>query len=289
MDTGCCEKRIPKRGGPDYVLDAKLTLKDFTKMMIEMILYRNNYHYMEYYPLDKAEALDKVRPVARDLWKWGVAHIHFLKEIHSDIVRLNVLPEANVTASREGIYFEGMYFACDELSRQGWFVKGKSTKTIIAYDRRCMNHVYVKTNNGKGFIKCNLLDKSSRFKNLSLEEVKAIRYEENLQKSIYMSTDLQEEVTLSAKLEAIKKEAMERSNKHKDNTLTKSNRKSNIKENKAVEREKLRKAQAYDLGRVQEEGEIDSENKIKVIEEYKPTSKLGLLSALKDEEDKKHG
>lgn len=65
---GAVKKEYKKRGGPDYVLDAKLTLKGFTQMMIEMILQRNNYHYMEYYPLDKDQALDKVRPVARDLW-----------------------------------------------------------------------------------------------------------------------------------------------------------------------------------------------------------------------------
>ncbi|WMT40497.1 DDE-type integrase/transposase/recombinase [Paenibacillus sp. D2_2] len=121
---GAVKQEYKKRGGPDYVLDAKLTLNDFTEMMIEMIIYRNNHLYMEYYPLDKDQALDKVRPVAKDLWNWGVAHNHYLKVIDPDIVRLNVLPEATVTVNREGIYFEGMYYGSEELLLQGGFIKG---------------------------------------------------------------------------------------------------------------------------------------------------------------------
>lgn len=284
---GAVRKEYTKRGGPDYVLDAKLTLKDFIKMFIEMILYRNNFNYMEHYPLDKAQSIDKVRPVARDLWNWGVAHNHFLKEIHPDIVRLNVLPEAKVTASREGIYFEGMYFGCEELVRQGWFVKGKSIKTVIAYDRRCMNHIYIKTDKGKGFIKCYLLDKSSRFMNLSLEEVKEIRYEEKLNRSVYLSTELQEEVTLNAKLESIATNATNRMAEQLDTTLTKTERKADIKGNKAKEKEKLRKAQSYELDRSQEDRE-EPEDNITHIEMYKPKSKLGLLANLKNTEEHNH-
>ena len=290
---GAVKKEYKKRGGPDYVLDAKLTLKEFTQMMIEMILQRNNYHYMEYYPLDKDQALDKVRPVARDLWNWGISHNHYLKNVHPDIVRLNVLPEAKVSVNREGIYFEGMYYGCEELARQGWFVKGKTQKVPIAYDRRCMNHVYVKTDNGKGFLKCDLLAKSSRFKNMSLEEVKSTRYEEKLSRSMYYDeTELQEEVTLSAKLEAIKKEAMKRSADKQDHSLTKSERKSNIKGNKAVERDMLRKEQAYELGKSPNEETDEQSNPgdhVIPLETYKPKSKLGLLAKLKETEEKKHG
>jgi len=285
---GAVKKEYTQRGGPDYVLDAKLTLKDFTAMFIERVLYRNNSHYMEHYPLDKAQAIDKVRPVARDLWLWGVAHNHFLKEISPDIVRLNVLPEATVTASREGIYFEGMYFGCEELIRQGWFVKGKSIKTIIVYDRRCMNQVYVKTDNGKGFIKCFLLDKSSRYRDLSLEEIRETRYQEKLNRSIYRSTELQDEVALNAKLEAIVEKAKQRMRDERDASLTKIERKSGIQVNRAEERDKLRKAQSYELNKSSVSAE-EYEDNVAPIESYQPKSKLGLLISVKSKEDRNHG
>ncbi|EST51581.1 DNA-binding protein [Brevibacillus panacihumi W25] len=276
---GAIKKEYIKRGGPDYVLDAKLTLKDFTKMMIETILHRNNYHYMEYYPLDKAMLRDKVKPIARDLWCWGIKHDHFLKEVHPDIVRLNVLPEAKVTASREGIYFEGMYYGCGELAEQGWFVQGKSIKTLIAYDRRSVNHVYVKSHDGKSFIKCNLLEKSSRFYDLSLEEVKEIRHEEKINKALYNDTvQLQKEVELSAKLEDIKSKAEQRMEDLRDANLTKTERKTGIRQNKKETRDRLRKEQRFELNKAkQNEANRETEDRVATIDSYKPKSKIAFL------------
>lgn len=283
---GAVRKEYRKRGGPDYVLDAKLTLKDFTAMFIERILYRNNSHYMEHYPLDKALANDQVKPIARHLWMWGMAHNHFLKEVHPDIVRLNVLPEKQVTASREGIYFTGMYFGCEELVRQGWFIKGKSIKTEVAYDRRCMNHIYVKTDNGRGYIKCDLLDKSSRFRDLSLEEIKEMQYDEKLNRSIYRSEELQDEVALSAKLEKIVADASKRTNENLDLTLTKSERKADIKINRAEERDNIRKVQSYELDK---KPSIETEANVTPIETYRPKSKLGMLANMQSKGEKDHG
>jgi hypothetical protein len=70
---------------------------------------------MEHYPLDKALSQEKVKPIARELWNWGMAHDHFLQEEDPDVIRLNVLPEQEVTANAQGIYFEGMYYACEQL------------------------------------------------------------------------------------------------------------------------------------------------------------------------------
>ncbi|WP_317953345.1 Mu transposase C-terminal domain-containing protein [Paenibacillus chitinolyticus] len=280
---GAVKKEYVKRGGPDYVLDAKLTIKDFTRMVIDVILHRNNYHYMEHYPLDKALSRDRVKPIARELWNWGIAHDHFLQEVHPDIVRLNVLPEAEVTASAQGIYFEGMYFGCEELAGQGWFVQGRSIKTVIAYDRRCMNYVYVKVDEGRGFIKCRLLEKSSRFADLSLEEVKMKRYEEKLEKDYYESTLLQQEVSLAAKLEAVKKKAEKRAEEQRDCTLTKTERKANISRKQKNERDRLRKEQSYELDKqdnVVQDIEEEETSHEKVVR-YKPRSKLDILSKVR--------
>jgi len=283
---GSVKKEYKKRGGPDYVLDAKLTLKEFTANMIDHILFRNNSHYMKHYPLDKAQAKDKVKPIARNLWLWGIAHNHFLKEVHPDIVRLNVLPEKQVTASREGIYFEGMYFGCDELVRQGWFIKGKSIKTVISYDRRCMNHVYIKTDNGRGFIKCFLLDKSSRFRDLSLEEIKEMRYVEKLNRDIYLTQELQDEVALNAKLEKRAAEATKRTIQGQDVSISKIKRKSEIKQNKAEERDEIRKVQAFELDKLKT---VNEEHDVTSIESYRPKSKLGLLASIQSKGAKDHG
>ncbi|RXT05275.1 Mu transposase C-terminal domain-containing protein [Ammoniphilus sp. CFH 90114] len=208
---GAVKKEYQKRGETDFVLEAKLTIKGFTRLLVEMVLHHNNFHYMDDYPLDKALSIDKVRPIPRELWNWGVGRNHYLKDIPLDIEGLNVLPEASVTASRNGVYFQGMYFGSEELVDQEWFVRGKSMKIKISYDKRCMNYVYIKTKDGLGFVKCHLLEKSTRFRDLSLEEIKEKQNEEKLDRSLYMlSTGLQSELELNEKLYAIVKSEEEK-------------------------------------------------------------------------------
>ncbi|RXT05276.1 Mu transposase C-terminal domain-containing protein [Ammoniphilus sp. CFH 90114] len=276
---GAVKKEYQKRGGTDYVLDAKLTIKGFTRLLIEMVLHHNNFHYMEHYPLDKALSIDKVRAIPRELWNWGVARNHYLKEIPLDILRLNVLPEATVTASRDGVYFQGMYFGNEELVDQGWFIRGNSVKIKIAYDRRCMNHIYIKAEDGLGFVKCHLLEKSSRFRDLSLEEIKEIQNEEKIDRSLYLSTELQSQVELNAKLEAIVKSEEQKTNQAIDTNLTKLERKANIKYNKKAEREKIRKEQYFELS--PNDKQVDKQSDSAEAEDvYIPRSKLGFLSTI---------
>lgn len=85
---------------------------------------------------------------------------------------------------------------------------------------------------------------------------------------------------------------MKRSADSQDHSLTKSERKSNIKGNKSVERDKLRKKHAYELGKSPNE-ETDEPSihgdQVIPLETYKPKSKLGLLAKLRESEEKKHG
>ncbi|MNC44982.1 hypothetical protein D3C75_939120 [compost metagenome] len=106
---------------------------------------------------------------------------------------------------------------------------------------------------------------------------------------MYKTPELREEVALSTKLERIAQIATDRSEENEDSSLTKSERKANIRGNKATERDKLRKAQAYELGKGNDEGKNEVVNNVTPIEVYKPKSKLGLLAKLKIEGDKNHG
>jgi putative transposase len=275
---GAVKKEYRKRGGPDYVLDAKLTLKDFTHMFIQMVLYHNNHHYMKHYPLDKAQTNDHLLPVPRDIWNWGIAHDHFLKEVPIDIVRLNVLPEAKVTASRQGIYYQRMYYSCEELEQQGWFIRGKSIETVIAFDRRCMDHVYVKTDNGRGFIKCALLEKSSRYRGLSLEEIKELQHQEDIRQGLYLSTERQAEVTLHAKLSSVEEAAIARFDEQVDTSIPKTQQKANIRANRKTARDKLRKEQYFELGEKQKHNDEEVEMEDQVEIKPRIQSKLAFLA-----------
>lgn len=46
------ETRIKKRGGKDYRLDAKLTINEFTGIILASVLYHNRYHTLQHYDRD---------------------------------------------------------------------------------------------------------------------------------------------------------------------------------------------------------------------------------------------
>jgi hypothetical protein len=107
------------------------------------------------------------------------------------------------------------------------------------------------------------------------------RFEEKLGKDLYTSTQLQGEVSLSAKLEAIKNSAERRAKELRDETITNSERKANRQENRKSERDKLRKEQSYELGKTtirQEYDETEIPDEAELAVEYKPRSKIDLLS-----------
>jgi len=67
---GAVRKR--ERGDRDYRLDAKLTLKEFRKIMILSTIHHNLHHYIEDYPLTPDMIADGVEPYPIELWQWGL-------------------------------------------------------------------------------------------------------------------------------------------------------------------------------------------------------------------------
>ncbi len=57
-----------KRGGKDYRLDAKLDIRQFTKVMIHCVLNHNREHYMEGYVRRERIIANEVKPIPLELW-----------------------------------------------------------------------------------------------------------------------------------------------------------------------------------------------------------------------------
>lgn len=69
---GAIKQRHRERGERDYRLDSKLTLREFTEIMIDNVLYHNNHHHMLWYDRNEFMVADEVTPIPRELWHWGV-------------------------------------------------------------------------------------------------------------------------------------------------------------------------------------------------------------------------
>lgn len=65
---------MAQRGGKDYRLDAKLDIRQFTKIMIQCVLNHNNDHFLEGYERTEGMIADDVEPIPAKLWEWGIQH-----------------------------------------------------------------------------------------------------------------------------------------------------------------------------------------------------------------------
>lgn len=279
-----------QRGGKDYILDAKLSLRGFIRMMIQFILFHNNSKAINDYPVDISMIPDSVLPVPIHLWNWGIQNrAGHLKTFTKDIIRLNLLPSKSVTATRSGITFEGIHYKSDELVEAGWFVKGDSRSVIMAFDRRCMNAIYIKTPDGLKYHTCTLQERSDRFKNLSLEEIQMMQQEEKLALAYHKDTQNLAKYKLNESIKKINQEEIAFTEQALSKVnLTNTEFKSNIQENRAVERKEVQAYEAFRLGEQNEQPVIISNTDLEeeeIEDEVKGLSLLDKLKRRKSEED----
>ncbi len=63
--------RVKKHGEKDYRLEANLTIKELTYIILRSIILRNNFHVMKHYDRD-IDIPTNVPSIPIELWKWGV-------------------------------------------------------------------------------------------------------------------------------------------------------------------------------------------------------------------------
>ncbi|MDY0190834.1 MAG: DDE-type integrase/transposase/recombinase [Desulfuromonas sp.] len=170
------ETKIKKRGGKDYRLDAKLTVTDFTEIILGSILYHNRFHTMKKYDRDIDMPADlPMIPLA--IWNWGVQHrTGRLRVVSEDALKIGLLPRIKGTISSLGVCVFGLYFTSQEIIQLGWLHRTKDVSRPgsleIAYDPRTADYVYLfpKKNSMKYWV-CNLTPRSRQFSGCSFWDV----------------------------------------------------------------------------------------------------------------------
>lgn len=284
---GAIQKEFRERGDRDYRLDATLNLNEFTSIMVYEILHHNK-SIIEKYPREKGLISDNVSPIPIEMWKWGLANrsCGFIKK-DRDIIRLNLMPHDSATITREGIKFKKLYYSCEEAIKEQWFTNPQKMKVDIVYDPRNMNYIYISEDNGKGFIKCFMMEKSFMYKNLQLEEIVFCYELENEIKESYTDYNNQNKVDLEMNIKNIIKKATDKT-KGKSNKSDISRLK-NIRENRADEKQINRQIEAFELNKFKnvkapnvDTRTFEKEN-IDQNQSFMPKSKLDLLKRKRDE------
>lgn len=169
---GIVHKDYMTRGGRDYRLDAKLTLKAF-EYIIALTILEHNRTIIKGFLLDKEMMEANIIPTPLNIWTWGVKHKSgLLKQVTRDEIRLNLMPTAKASMTGEGIFFNKMHYICKEAFHDGQLEKArkKRWKINIQHDPRDVEHIYFDKQ------KWSLVDADKYFSGYRLEEVQEFQF-----------------------------------------------------------------------------------------------------------------
>lgn len=286
---GAIQKEYRKRGDRDYRLDATLTLDEFTKIYIKIVLHHNS-KVIDKYPMEKEMIEDEIMPIPLQLWNWGMKNRKGrLKTVDREVLRLNILPKGKASVSRAGIRFKGLYYSSDKAIREQWFVNLKIRNIEVVYDPRNMSKIYIPHSNGSSYDECYLIDASLQYKDCLLEE---IMFNEELLSELKdkeIREQNQNNIDLEKEIENIVKEAQKAKAKDIDYNKTPNQKLKGIKRNRAVEKELNREKEKFRLG-----NEIENAERIAEVielprakEENEKTGNDRLMEIIKRKRDEK--
>lgn len=244
-----------KRGGHDYRLDATLTLREFTRIIIAGVLWHNNFHTLSKY--DRAAGMPGDLPaIPAMLWRWGLANLTGrLRIAPEDLVRINLLPHDQATVSELGIRLFGCFYTCQEAVKAGWFHRGQGRRpetVTVAYDPRTADHIYLRPSNSlKEYWVCDLADRSRRFREMSFWDVWLLSRAERRSDANATMLSMVEKGKLLEQIESIVAQAEEAS--PVKTGITKKDLGTQIRENKQQEKRQERQKTAFRPEKVQQE------------------------------------
>jgi len=241
--------KMKNRGGPDYRLDATFDINSFTQLMIELILFNNQSRriggpvHMDY-PLDPDR-----EPTPLSVWNWGMETFPGLgRHMGRRQVRINLLPRKTARASRQGLVLHPcqLHYESATGKAAGWFEANtgrKSKKVEVSYDPRDVSSVFLRRESDGNVEECPLTPADrKRFEGKTLDEVydyhdrrRNTRHRDRVQR-------LQDEATLNARIGAITQKAERRMVELLGNDTPTVD---GIRDTRQIEREQLRKSQAF--------------------------------------------
>ena len=236
-----------KRGGKDYRLDAKLDIRQFTRIIINCVLYYNNQHYLSGFEKNEQMLKSGVDAVPVKLWNWGILNSSgSLRAYPKETIRLALMPKETGSVTEKGIYFKKLYYTCPEARESLWFENARKNgrySVDVSYDPRDMSGIYVWKKDGEGVLPCTLLDWEQRFSGKSEEEVVFEQCKEEIRKKKNERAEKEAVINLNRKIDAIVDEAEKMAPSAAGKT--KAERLSDIRENRKEEKEALRAEEAF--------------------------------------------
>lgn len=167
---------VKKRGGKNYWLDGKLTVSEFTEIIVSSIAMRNFVDPLTKY--DRAKDMPSDLPsVPVHLWNWGLQNrTGRLRKANAESVRIALLPREKATTSAQGICLFGVYYSSSEIIELGWMHRSDKSKrpekVEVAFDPNFADEIYLfHTSGSREHWVCRISDLSREFRGLTFWEI----------------------------------------------------------------------------------------------------------------------
>ena len=167
------EKRFrllaPGADGADCRLDGVLDLDQFTRIVIDCVLYYNSRHALRH----------AGGATPRQLWDWGTAHRGGGLKIYPEhLIRCSLMPVAPATVTGDGIALFDSIYTCARAINERWFERARlrgQWNIKVAYDPSDLDLVYLLDPVAPmQFHACHLADASAAHRHLSAVEIERL-------------------------------------------------------------------------------------------------------------------
>jgi len=245
---GYVDKDYQPRSDPDYRLDAKLTLYEFTQVMIHCVLCHNN-TLVTGYPLENEMVAEGVTAIPTELWKWGIqTRMGKMKKHSQDKLLLALLPtsdKASITGN--GVLFLGREYYSDEVHAGKWFSKARRGRisVTVSYHPHNLNTILLHIGD-KGFVVCTLKSTELEAQDLSFEEVMAVHTKAAKAEAEKKIPSMEAEMTAQHAIENIIEGSIEAVEALGPDTRSKAERLGGMKDNRFNEKMDVRVEQGGD-------------------------------------------
>lgn len=196
---GKVKKDFGQRGSRDYRLDAKLDIRQFTRIIIRCVLFHNNVHLMTGYKKEPQMRQMGVLPVPLSLWNFGIRYRSGgLMSADREKVRYTLLPKEEGSLTERGIAFRQLYYTCPEADREDWFAAARITgrkKVEVAYDPTSTAEIYLMHEDGR-FLKCTRADLEGPGADTTFAEADADHQQDLNEQAAHKHTEMEKKAEL---------------------------------------------------------------------------------------------
>lgn len=242
LAPGVVNPDFRQRGSKDYRLDAKLNIKDFTKILIKCVLYHNSNRLLTNFKKDIDMLEDDIKPIPREVWNWGLKNrTGNLRVINKEELKLALLPRGEAVVTERGIKFKGIYYSSVKAIQQRWFEKARSNgsyKITIAYSINDLTNIFYIDSKSRTNELCFILNKDSRYRGKGIYDIEYLQLKEKEEIDLLKKSSLESEINLLSDIETIVDEAKNRM----QGVEFKSSNIAGIRDNRLLEKQIMRNA-----------------------------------------------